>query len=64
MKTAHDIIEYAGRDRLMAAVNVKEGAVRMALKEGKLPASWYHALEQLCGRPLDRSLFTFKGQGK
>lgn len=46
----------------MSAVKVAPDRIRLARAADKLPASWYDALERLCGRPLDRSLFTFKGQ--
>lgn len=62
MKTAQDIIDYIGAETAMKALGVKPSAVRMAVKKNKLAASWYDALERLCGRPLDRALFTFKGQ--
>lgn len=61
MKTTAEIIEYVGRDRLAGALGVKDGAIRHAAKSGIFPASWYDSLERLCGRPLDRALFSFKG---
>lgn len=60
MKTLSEILDYIGRERLMAEVGVKSSAVRMAEKAGRAPALWYDAMERLAGRPLDRSLFTFK----
>lgn len=62
MKTPSEIIDFAGPDRVMAAVKVAPDRIRLARTADKLPASWYDALERLCGRPLDRSLFTFKGR--
>lgn len=61
MKTAPEIIDYIGQDALMAALNVQADAVRKARKSGVLPAAWYDAMERLAGRPLPRSLFSFKG---
>lgn len=61
MKTVTEIMDFIGRDRLMAEIGVKSSAVRMAEKSGQAPALWYDAMERLAGRPLDRKLFTFKG---
>lgn len=61
MKTASDIIEFIGADRIKGALSVKDDAVRKALKAGVLPASWFHTLENLAGRPLPREAFNFKG---
>lgn len=60
MKTLSEILDFIGRERLMAEVGVKSSAVRMAEKSGKAPALWYDAMERLAGRPLPRDLFTFK----
>ena len=62
MNTAPEIIDYVGRDRIMAALGVKEDAVRKARSAGIFPASWYHTMETLAGRPLPRSVFSFKTQ--
>lgn len=64
MKTAPEIIDYIGQDALMAALNVQADAVRKARKSGVLPAAWYDAMERLAGRPLPRSLFSFKGSAE
>ncbi len=61
MKTAPEIIDFIGQDRITAALSVKDDAVRKARSAGVLPASWYHTLEQLAGRPLPRDAFSFKG---
>jgi hypothetical protein len=61
MKTAPEIIDFIGQDRIMAALGVKDDAVRKAKASGVLPASWYHTLEVLAGRPLERQAFSFKG---
>jgi len=63
MKTLTDVLNYIGRDKVMSAVGVKSSAVRMAEKSGRAPAAWYDAMERLAGRPLDRSMFTFKQAG-
>ena len=61
MKTAPEIIDYVGQDAIMAELGVQADAVRKARAAGVLPASWYDAMERLAGRPLPRSVFTFKG---
>lgn len=61
METASEIIEFIGQDRIMAALSVKDDAVRKAKTAGVLPASWFHTLENLAGRPLPRKAFNFKG---
>ena len=61
MKTPSDIIETLGREAVAARVGVGVDAVRMALVAGKLPAAWFHALEQMAGCDLPRDCFTFKG---
>jgi hypothetical protein len=61
MKTASDIIDFIGQDRIKLALAVQDDAVRKAKNSGVLPASWYHTLEQLAGRPLPRDVFSFKG---
>jgi hypothetical protein len=61
MKTASEIIDYLGRDRIKTAVGVHDDAVRKAKSAGTLPASWYHALEVLAGHALPRDAFNFKG---
>lgn len=63
METASQIIETIGRDRVMAAVGVQDGAVRKAIKDGVMPASWFDKMEQLAGQSLPRNVFSFKGQG-
>lgn len=64
MKTPHQIIDFIGKERLAGAVGVKPGAVERALRKGALPSLWYHACEQLAGRPLPRECFSFKGLDK
>lgn len=64
MKTAREIIGFVGRTTLAAKLQVKEGAIDQALHKGILPAGWYHACEQLAGRPLPRECFSFKGLDK
>lgn len=60
MKTPAEIVNFIGRDALASAVGVKQDAIRMALKSGRLPAAWYVACETLAGRPLPREAFTFR----
>jgi hypothetical protein len=61
MKTASDIIDTIGADRVMQAVGVKKRRIDQARLDGQLPASWYHVLEELTGEPLPRHIFSFKG---
>ena len=61
MNTASEIIDFVGAERIKEALSVKDDAVRKARTAGIMPASWYDAVERLAGRPLPRSLFTFKG---
>ena len=61
MKTASDIIDFIGHDAIQAAFCVSDERIRQVRKDNKLPASWYDTCERLAGRPLDRSLFAFKG---
>ncbi len=61
MKTASEIIDFVGQDAVMAELKVQADAVRKAKASGVLPASWYDAMERLAGRPLPRSVFSFKG---
>jgi hypothetical protein len=62
LKTPQEIIEFVGQDVAAATLGVSRDAIQAALRKGILPALWYDALERLCGRPLDRGLFTFKGR--
>lgn len=64
MKTASAIIDFVTQAAACEAIGVQPDAVRKAVSAGKLPASWYHTLERLAGRPLPRDVFTFKGQAK
>lgn len=64
MKTPADIVKFIGRDALASAVGVKQDAIRMALKAGRLPAAWYVACETLAGRPLPRDAFSFREVAK
>jgi hypothetical protein len=61
MKTASDIIDTIGAERVMSAVGVKKRRIDQARQDGRLPASWYHILEEMTGEALPRRLFTFKG---
>jgi len=62
MKTSHEIIEYVGIDQAAIALGISPKAIKVRLATGKLPASWYNELEHLSGRPLPRSVFSFKGR--
>ena len=61
MKTAHDIVETVGRERIKDAFKVKDRVIAHHLQHGTLPAIWYDALCKMAGQDLPRTLFTFKG---
>lgn len=62
MENATDIVNtLGGREAVAACIGVSPHAVRMAERNGSLPAAWFDALEKLAGRPLPRSAFSFKG---
>ena len=60
MKTLPEILDYIQRDRLAKALGVGMPAIKIAERKGVAPSLWYDAMERLAGRPLDRSLFSFK----
>ena len=64
MKTASEIIDFITPEALMAQVGVKRDAIERARKKGQLPSLWYAACENLAGRPLPRTAFSFKGIDK
>lgn len=60
----HQLTDALGRDTIAEAVGVKRGAVDIAVARGKLPASWFLAVGDLCGAagvecPVE--LFAMKG---
>jgi len=61
MKTPAEILDFVGHDRAQAILGVGSDRIRLARAASHLPASWYHAMEKLAGRPLPRESFTFKG---
>ena len=62
MKTAHDIIERAGREAVMERFNVKMRVIQHHLANERLPAEWYAGLCDMTGQvSLPLSLFNFKG---
>jgi hypothetical protein len=63
MKTAQDIIDTIGRERVMDLFGVKVRVIQHHLARGTLPADWYAGLCDLAGQDLPRHLFTFKGYG-
>lgn len=64
MKTAHDIIERAGREAVMDRFNVKVRVIQHHLANGRLPADWYAGLCELTGQDkLPLHIFSFKGIG-
>ena len=62
MKTPCEIIDWIGPEVVMAAMNVQDRRIRQARLEPQMPASWFHTMEELAGRPLPRSAFAFKGR--
>ena len=60
MKTIAEIFDFVGRDELMAQVGVARKAMQHVERQGIAPASWYHVMETMAGRPLPRDLFSFK----
>jgi hypothetical protein len=60
MKTAHDIIEAVGRQKLKAVFGVADRVIQVYIKGNRLPASWFDGLEQMTDETLPRGLFTFK----
>jgi hypothetical protein len=61
MKTARDITSYLGRERIQAALGLSRRNVTQWEQMNLIPALYYDALERMTGRPLPRSIFTFKG---
>ena len=62
MKTAHDIIDRAGREAVMDRFSVKMRVIQHHLSNGKLPAEWYAGLCDLTDQDrLPLHLFNFKG---
>lgn len=60
MKTASDIINYITPEALMERLKVTRDAIERARRNERLPSLWYAACEDLAGRPLPRTAFTFK----
>ena len=63
MKSAQDIIEAIGRDRIKDRFGVNDRVVRHYAATGRLPAQWFAALCEMAGQDLPRTLFTFRGYG-
>ena len=61
MKTASEIIAFIGRDVVKQRLGVEDRRIQQAARDNAMPASWYHALEEMAGRPLPRDIFSFKG---
>ena len=59
--TAPQIIEKIGVSAIAARMEITADAVYRAKANGKLPASWYHALCDMAGVPLPVGEFSFKG---
>lgn len=65
MKNTYEIIEHVGGVKVVAErLGVSPHAVRVHRRDNKLPASWYHALENMAGMTLPRELFSFKAVDK
>ena len=61
MKTASDIIDYIGPEALMARLGIGHDAIKLARKNGKIPALWYAAIREMA---LPDEVFSFKGDVK
>lgn len=61
MENTRDIIAFVGRDAAAQCLDVSVHRIQQAERANEMPAAWYHALEQMAGRPLPRHLFSFKG---
>jgi hypothetical protein len=60
MKTATEIIDYLGRDKIGEMFGLSRRRVNEIMQTGEIPAAYYDALEKACGRPLPRQIFSFK----
>ena len=54
MKTAHDIIEAAGRANVRSRMDVGDRVLQLYIKDDKLPAAWFDDLHE--GMAIDMSL--------
>lgn len=61
MKTPREILEFVGYSAAAERLGVSYTRVDRAAREDKLPAVWYHTLENMAGRPLPRDAFHWKG---
>jgi len=61
MENTAEIIEYIGKAALADRVGVTVDRINLAIRQNIMPASWYDSCEKMAGRPLPRTLFTFKG---
>jgi len=62
MKTASEIIQKIGNQRIKAAMAVNDRIIQRHAQNGILPASWFDFCEKATRRRLDRRLFSFKGE--
>ncbi len=60
METAHDILDYIGRDRVSAAFGLSKRRIDEWLQFNCIPSLYFHGLERMAGRPLPRNIFSFK----
>ena len=58
MKTAAEIIEAIGRDRIKQRLGVKDRVVRHYIATGVLPALWYADICDLIGGEVPRECFS------
>ena len=58
---APQIIEAIGVAAIASRMEVTPDAVYRAKANGKIPASWYHALCDMAGESLPVAEFSFKG---
>jgi hypothetical protein len=60
MENARDIIAYIGRARVALAFGLSKRRLDEWLQHNRIPSLYYDGLERMAGRPLPRTLFSFK----
>lgn len=60
MNTVAEILAFIGRHRVMAAWGLSKRRIDEWLQFNCIPSLYYDGLERMAGRPLPRSLFSFK----
>lgn len=62
MKTPREAIDFIGPARMREKLRVGQPSIAKARRDGRFPACWYDAMENMAGRPLPREWFSFKGK--